>query len=214
MENKAFRRITDIYFMQQNDEVSQQKTETRKILKSTRASIPEATRMDAANSITEQILRLDEIRDARTIFIYISYASEVHTHALIKALLAASKTLAVPKIVKSDYMQAETFSSWEDLVPGELGILTPTDSTPCNGPFDVAITPGLGFTLSGQRMGFGRGYYDKWFAQNKVRHKIALAFEVQLINEMPVEDTDVPMEKIVTEKRVIVVRSSVFNRSL
>ncbi|MCH8163804.1 MAG: 5-formyltetrahydrofolate cyclo-ligase, partial [Proteobacteria bacterium] len=125
-----------------------------------------------------------------------------------------SKTLAVPKIVKSDYMQAETFSSWEDLVPGELGILTPTDSTPCNGPFDVAITPGLGFTLSGQRVGFGRGYYDKWFAQNKVRHKIALAFEVQLINEMPVEDTDVPMEKIVTEKRVIVVRSSVFNRSL
>ena len=200
--------------MQQNDEVNQQKTETRKILKSTRASIPEATRMNAANSITEQILRLDEIRDARTIFIYISYASEVHTHALIKALLAAGKTLAVPKIIKSDYMQAETFSSWEALVPGELGILTPTDSTPCNGPFDVAITPGLGFTLSGQRMGFGRGYYDKWFAQNKVRHKIALAFEVQLINEMPVEDTDVPMEKIVTEKRVIVVRSSVFNRSL
>lgn len=200
--------------MQQNDEVSQQKTETRKMLKSRRASIPETTRMDAANSITEQILRLNEIRDARTIFIYISYASEVHTHALIKALLAAGKTLAVPKIVKSDYMQAETFSSWEDLVPGELGILTPTDSTPCNGPFDVAITPGLGFTLSGQRMGFGRGYYDKWFAQNKVRHKIALAFEVQLINEMPVEDTDVPMEKIVTEKRVIVVRSSVFNRSL
>ncbi len=214
MENKAFRRITDIYFMQQNDEVNQQKTETRKILKSTRASIPETTRMDAANSITEQILRLNEIRDARTIFIYISYASEVHTHALIKALLAAGKTLAVPKIINSDYMQAETFSSWEDLVPGELGILTPTDSTPCNGPFDVAITPGLGFTLSGQRMGFGRGYYDKWFAQNKVRHKIALAFEVQLINEMPVEDTDVPMEKIVTEKRVIVVRSSVFNRSL
>lgn len=200
--------------MQQNNEVNQQKTETRKILKSTRASIPETTRMDAANSITEQILRLNEIRDARTIFIYISYASEVHTHALIKALLAAGKTLAVPKIINSDYMQAETFSSWEDLVPGELGILTPTDSTPCNGPFDVAITPGLGFTLSGQRMGFGRGYYDKWFAQNKVRHKIALAFEVQLINEMPVEDTDVPMEKIVTEKRVIVVRSSVFNRSL
>ena len=200
--------------MQQNDEVNQQKTETRKILKSTRASIPETTRMDAANSITEQILRLNEIRDARTIFIYISYASEVHTHALIKALLAAGKTLAVPKIINSDYMQAETFSSWEDLVPGELGILTPTDSTPCNGPFDVAITPGLGFTLSGQRMGFGRGYYDKWFAQNKVRHKIALAFGVQLINEMPVEDTDVPMEKIVTEKRVIVVRSSVFNRSL
>ncbi len=191
--------------MQQNSEVSQRKSETRKMLKSARAKLPETTRMAYANSITEQVLKLDEIRNAETIFIYISFASEVHTHALIKALLDAGKTLAVPRIVNSDYMQAETFSSWEDLVPGELGILNPTDSTPCDGSFDVAIIPGLGFTLSGHRMGFGRGYYDKWFSQNKVRHKIALAFELQLVDEIPVEDTDVPMEKIITEKRVIVV---------
>ena len=143
--------------MQQNSEVSQRKSETRKMLKSARAKLPETTRMAYANSITEQVLKLDEIRNAGTIFIYISFASEVHTHALIKALLDAGKTLAVPRIVNSDYMQAETFSSWEDLVPGELGILNPTDSTPCDGSFDVAIIPGLGFTLSGHRMGFGRG---------------------------------------------------------
>lgn len=191
--------------MQQDKQVSRQKAETRKMLKILRAKLPKANRLDYSNSITEQVLKLDEIRDARTIFIYISYASEVHTHELIKAMLDAGKTLAVPKIVNSDYMEAETFSSWEDLIPGELGILTPADSTPFDGSFDVAITPGLGFTLSGHRMGFGRGYYDKWFAQNKVRHKIALAFELQLVDEMPFEDTDVPVEKIVTEKRVIVV---------
>ena len=54
-------------------------------------------------------------------------------------------------------------------------------------------------------MGFGRGYYDKWFSKYKVSHKIALAFEVQLIEDIPIEDTDVPMEKIVTENRVITV---------
>jgi len=191
--------------MQQNKQVSQQKAETRKMFKTARAKLPEATRMDYSNSITEQVLKLDEIKNARTIFIYISYATEVHTHELIKALLGAGKTLAVPKIVNSDFMEAETFSSWEDLIPGELGILTPGKSKPCYGPFDIAITPGLGFTLSGHRMGFGRGYYDKWFAQNKVSHKIALAFEAQLIENIPVEETDVPMEKIVSEKRVIVV---------
>ncbi len=191
--------------MRQNKQVGQQKTETRNMLKTVRAKLPEATRMDYSNSITEQVLKLDEINNARTIFIYISYATEVHTHELIKALLDAGKTLAVPKIVDSDFMQAESFSSWEDLVPGELGILTPGNSKPCHGPFDVALTPGLGFTLSGHRMGFGRGYYDKWFAQNKVRHKIALAYEAQLVEDIPVEETDVPMEKIVTEKRVIVV---------
>ena len=191
--------------MRQNKQVGQQKTETRNMLKTVRAKLPEATRMGHSNSITEQVLKLDEIKNARTIFIYISYATEVHTHELIKALLDAGKTLAVPKIVDSDFMQAESFSSWEDLVPGELGILTPGNSKPCHGPFDVALTPGLGFTLSGHRMGFGRGYYDKWFAQNKVRHKIALAYEAQLVEDIPVEETDVPMEKIVTEKRVIVV---------
>ncbi|MCK5499564.1 MAG: 5-formyltetrahydrofolate cyclo-ligase, partial [Gammaproteobacteria bacterium] len=162
-------------------------------------------RLDYSNSITEQVLKLDEIRNAKTIFIYISYATEVHTHDLIKSLLENGKTLAVPKIVDSDFMEAESLSSWEDLIPGELGILTPANSKPCNGPFDIALTPGLGFTLSGHRMGFGRGYYDKWFAQNEVKHKIALAFEAQLVDEIPIEDTDVPMEKIVTEQRVIAV---------
>jgi len=191
--------------MQQNKQVSQQKAETRKMLKKARANLPEATRLDYSNSITEHVLKLDEIKNARTIFIYISYATEVHTHELIRALLNDGKSLAVPKIVNSDFMQAESFSSWEDLVPGELGILTPSNSKPCSGPFDVALTPGLGFTLSGHRMGFGRGYYDKWFAQNEVNHKIALAYEAQLIEDIPVEETDVPMEKIVTEQRVITI---------
>ncbi len=191
--------------MQQNKQVSQQKAETRKKLKVLRAKLPEATRLDYSNSITEQVLKLDEIRLAKTIFIYISYATEVHTHDLIKSLLDNGKSLAVPKIVNSGFMKAESFSSWEDLIPGELGILTPSYSDPCNEPFDVALVPGLGFTLSGHRMGFGRGYYDKWFAQNEVKHKIALAFESQLVDDIPIEDTDVPMGKIVTEERVITI---------
>jgi 5-formyltetrahydrofolate cyclo-ligase len=133
MKNKAFQRIRHSQFMQQNEQVSQQKTEIRKMLKTARTNLSETTRLNYSNSITEQILKLDEIKNARTIFIYISYATEVHTHALIKTLLAAGKTLAVPKIVDSDFMQAETFSSWKDLVPGELGILTPGNSKPSLG---------------------------------------------------------------------------------
>lgn len=189
--------------MHQTNAVSLQKAESRKMLKSARANIPEAKRRAYSNSITEQVVKLDEVINARMVFIYISYATEVHTHELIKVLLDAGKTLAVPKIVKSETMQAESFLSWEDLQPGELGILTPGQSKPCSGPFDVALTPGLGFTLAGHRMGFGRGYYDKWFSENEVKHKIALAFEAQLVDSIPVEDTDIAMDKIVTERRVI-----------
>ena len=205
MKNKALRRIRDNQFMQQNKQVCLQKTETRKMLKTVRAKLSEDVRSDFSNSIAKQVLMLDEIRNAKIIFIYISYATEVHTHKLIKALLDNGKTLAVPKIVDSDFMEAETFSSWENLIPGELGILTPDNSKPCSGPFDIALTPGLGFTLSGHRMGFGGGYYDKWFARNKVNQKIALAYEVQLVDEIPIEDTDVSMNMIVTEQRVITI---------
>ena len=191
--------------IKQDQQIIQQKAKTRSILKTARANIPELTRLDHSKSITERVLKLDEIRQARAIFIYISYATEVHTHHLIKHLLAAGKILAVPKIINAEYMQAEILSSWEDLVPGELGILIPGNAEPCNQPFDVAIVPGLGFSLSGQRIGFGRAYYDRWFAQNKTRHKIALAYEAQLLAEIPVTATDVPMEKIVTEERVITI---------
>jgi len=50
---------------------------------------------------------------------------------------------------------------------------------------------------------FGRGYYDKWFANNNVQNKIALAFEKQLVDYLPIEDTDIPVDMIVTEKSVI-----------
>lgn len=191
--------------MQQNQQVRQQKAETRKRLKKIRAELPDGIRLDYNNSITEQVLKLNEVQSSKIIFIYISYATEVHTHALMRILLDVGKTLVVPKIIDSDFMQAESLSRWEDLIPAELGILTTANSNPYSGSFDIAIVPGLGFTISGHRIGFGRGYYDKWFAQNKVDHKIALAYEIQLIEDIPVENTDVPMEKIVTEKRVITV---------
>ncbi len=191
--------------MRPDNTVSQQKTKYRKILKTVRANIPEMERMKHANSITEQVLNLDEIRDAGIIFIYISCATEVHTHHLIKNLLATGKILTVPKIVNSEYMQTEFFSSWEDLVPGKLGILTPASTRTCNESPDVAIVPGLGFSFSGHRLGFGQGCYDKWFAKNKVKHKIALAYEAQLVDKIPFEETDVLMDKIITEQRIIVI---------
>jgi 5-formyltetrahydrofolate cyclo-ligase len=138
--------------------------------------------------------------------LFISYGNEVHTHDLLKYFLKQGKTLAVPKILPEKTMIAVQFSQWEDLIPGELGILTPSGNTPYSGDFDVVITPGLGFTLQGHRIGYGRGYYDKWFASHNARNKIAIAFEAQLVDELPTDETDVPVVIVVTEERVIRIR--------
>ena len=65
------------------------------------------------------------------------------------------------------------------------------------------ITPGLGFTYGGYRIGYGRGYYDKWFAKHTVKHKIAPAFERQILEDLKVSELDIPVDKIVTEDRMI-----------
>jgi 5-formyltetrahydrofolate cyclo-ligase len=186
--------------------LSAQKAELRAKLKQIRASIPAEIRADQSQAIQQKLASLEEIQTAHSIFLFISYGNEVHTHDLLKYFLKQGKTLAVPKILPEKTMIAVQFSQWEDLIPGELGILTPSGNTPYSGDFDVVITPGLGFTLQGHRIGYGRGYYDKWFASHNARNKIAIAFEAQLVDELPTDETDVPVDIVVTEERVIRIR--------
>jgi 5-formyltetrahydrofolate cyclo-ligase len=183
-----------------------QKAELRAKLKQIRAAIPAEIRADQSQTIQQKLTNLDEIQAAQSIFLFISYGNEIYTHDLLKYFLKQGKTLAVPKILPEKTMIAVQFSQWEDLIPGELGILTPSGNTPYSGDFDVVITPGLGFTQQGHRIGYGRGYYDNWFASHNARNKIAIAFEAQLVDELPTDETDVPVDIVVTEERVIRIR--------
>jgi len=180
-----------------------QKKAVRSRLKAIRAAIPESERIARSAAIEARLLTMQEIQQAQVIFIFISYLNEVDTHGLLKYFLERGKTLAVPKILPSRPMIAVPFQSWDDLEKDAMGILTPSATEPYRGGVDVAITPGLGFTTEGYRIGYGRGYYDRWFATNSVQHKIALAFEAQLVKELPLEETDLPVDAIVTEDRII-----------
>ena len=188
--------------MEYND-LTEQKAEIRAKLKQIRATIPKHDRLIHSKIITQKILELDEIKAAHHVFIYISYASEVNTHDLINTLLKQGKNLAVPKIIKAEPMIATAFTGWDDLISDTLGILTPANTIPYPDIIDLVVTPGLGFTQSGYRIGYGRGYYDKWFAEHPVQQKIALAFEAQILDELPIDEFDIPVNKIITEDRII-----------
>ena len=183
--------------------IQTQKNGLRKQLKQLRNEIPESSRLQNNLTIQQRLLSQMDIRAANSLFCFISYGSEVHTHDIIRQLLAQGKQLAVPKITDSGYMLAIPFQSWDELEPGQLGILTPPGNSEMTRAFDVVITPGLGFSESGKRLGFGRGYYDKWFQNNEVGTKIALAYELQIVSELPVNEFDVNVDYIVTEERLI-----------
>ena len=168
--------------------------------------MPAIERHRHAAVIKARVLALPEVLQSRSVFCFISMADEVDTHQIIQELQQQGKIILVPKILKHRKMAAILFSSWSDLVTDSFGILVPTVSEPYAGNIDICLTPGLGFSPSGERIGYGRGYYDAWFKEHPAVPKIALAYDCQVLAHIPVDDTDVPVDKIVTEKTIYVPR--------
>jgi len=175
----------------------------RERLKRIRGELDAGQRCQFDTSIRQRLLALPQLRAAGAVFIFISYGSEVDTHRCIEELLHVGKRIAVPRILDQQTMIAVPFDSWESLQPEQMGILTPRTREPVASPIEVCITPGLGFSPAGRRLGYGRGYYDRWFSTHPPLFKVAPAYECQILQDLPWDETDVPVDMIVTETRVI-----------
>ena len=188
----------------------EQKKQLRTKIKQRRSKLSETNRKEMSQQISQFLHKIDGFIQAKSVFCYISYLDEVETHPLISGFLEQNLALAVPKIMNKTEMLAIPLTDLSDLEPDKMGILTPKASEAAPDIFDIAITPGLGFTEKGERLGYGRGYYDRWFSKNKVKTKIGVAFEVQIVDELPLEDTDMPLDILVTEERIIDLRSKAY----
>lgn len=181
----------------------EEKAAWRARLRVQRDALTPGQRRAGSERIRSRILDLAAVRAARTVFCFVSRGAEVETHALIDTLATGGCRILVPKISGAADMVAVEFPGWPALQPGVLGILAPVSEQPFAGRIDVVITPGLGFTAKGDRLGMGRGYYDRWFAGHAYGLSIAICFECQLVRALPVSATDIPVDLIVTEERVL-----------
>lgn len=188
--------------------IAERKASLRAPLKKVRQNFPEPERQRANAAIFAQITNLPEYRAASVIHTFVSWRDEVDTHALIKAALAGGKRVVVPRVPPSKLQLEHYFiSNFAALVPGTLGILEPS-SGPGAQPalasrrFDVILVPGLAFDRSGNRLGYGRAYYDQFLAGTKAL-KIGLAFALQIVEEVPVAPHDQRVDMIITEQEVI-----------
>lgn len=182
------------------------KPQMRAQLRRIRDDIPADKRPLYDNIIQKKLLSLHEVIQANAIFCFISFDNEVDTHELIKKLQQQGKDIVVPKLLQTGRMAPIALESWQDLEADSFGILVPRSSKPFNSGIDLCLTPGLGFSPSGQRLGYGCGYYDRWFAENQVKQKIGIAYECQILDEIPTDESDVPLDKVVTEKRIYIVK--------
>ncbi len=140
--------------------------------------------------------------NASVVFIYVSFDNEVDTHRIIEHALSLGKRVCVPRVInRQKGMKALFISSINELKTSKFGILEPEDSEniALQKDMDIAIIPGLAFDKSGGRIGYGGGFYDRFFSYGECK-KIAIAYEFQILKAIPMEKYDILVHNIITEK--------------
>ncbi|MBM9536765.1 5-formyltetrahydrofolate cyclo-ligase [Desulfobulbus alkaliphilus] len=162
--------------------------------------------------IAELVTGLPIFREKNHFFLYCSYQSEVDTMGLLQRCLQAGKIVSVPLTVPGhSRMLAVTVSDpGTDLALGYKGILEPMhhrakDHVAALSDIDVAFVPGIVFDRCGHRLGYGRGYYDRFLAASPQAVRIGLAFALQLTEYIPAQSHDIPMDIVITEQEVLMV---------
>ncbi|PIE65180.1 MAG: 5-formyltetrahydrofolate cyclo-ligase [Desulfobacterales bacterium] len=160
--------------------------------------------------IARSLLSEEVIREARTLFIYVNFRSEVETMWLIKQLIMANKTVSVPRTVpREKRLEIVTITDPEtELVPGYCEIPEPRSELLSSRSIaveeiDVVILPGSVFDHRCGRFGYGGGYYDRLLASIPKASRIALAFELQVVEKLPLKAHDERLDCIITENRHI-----------
>ncbi len=176
------------------------KQETRKRLLEKRNYLTQEEVEEKSKQIIENLKDLDEYKKARKIMFYISKEKEVSTIELIKELLETKeKTVCVPKVNDEKELEVHSIESFDKLEKGSYNILEPVKDNPVDlDDIDIIIVPGAAFDKKGNRLGYGKGYYDI-FLKKVNGKKIGLAYDFQLIESVPTNSDDVGMDIVVTE---------------
>jgi len=169
-----------------------------------RNSIPVIQRKDKSASIKQRLQELEVYQEAYTVFYYVSFGSEVNTHALIKEALH-DKRVGVP-LVDDKKLLAKEITAYNQLKTGYKGILEPSYERKSIDleDIDLIIVPAVAYDKRHYRLGYGGGYYDRLLASGaRTPTSIGLAFDEQIVGELPIEDHDQKVDFIVTDKRII-----------
>jgi len=187
--------------------MNEAKVELRQKLKKCLLSIPEEQRRQKSRKACANLLSLQHFQSASSVMMYLSLPHEVDTSEAILHAWQLGKTVAVPKI------------SWQQrhMIPVQInsletgfstcvsGLRNPTGGVPI--PFeeiDLVVTPALGFDRQGNRLGRGGSYYDRFFANEDLRAaRCGLAFVEQLLDSIPVTESDMSVDFLVTDEGVM-----------
>ena len=169
------------------------------------AALTDEYMAEANTAMAAKIFDLPEYVSASTVFCYMSMPREAGTDEIIERALADGKRVCIPLCVDKCIMEAREYKAGDGLAEGAYGIREPLESAPLVEPqeIDFAVIPCVTCDREGNRLGHGAGYYDRFMSEGTFT-RAALCYDKILATNVPVIDTDIPMNMVVTESEVYV----------
>ncbi len=177
--------------------ITEEKKQLRKTIKEIKKNFSELEKKKQSKIIFNKIEQLAAFKKAAVVLLYWSMDDEVFTHDFIDKWWK-QKTILLPSVA-GDVLNLKKYSGFRSMKKGEMfGILEPTsDDFTDTDKIDLIIVPGVAFDKNNNRMGRGRGYYDKLLSQTKAV-KVGVCFDFQLFDVVPVEKHDLPMNMVIS----------------
>jgi len=193
---------------QSGEKIMQSKLGLREEIVKKRESMSKTLKEKNDEKIHDRLFQDKDFENSKEIFIYLSYKSEINTYKIIKKSFMLNKKIAIPKTIfrerAMDFIHLKDYDDIDKIPVNKMGIREPLKGEVLIPTYNtIIIVPGLAFTLKGERLGYGGGFYDIYLSKHKVKNKIALCYEFQMLKTIPIDKNDEFVSKIITEERTI-----------
>lgn len=181
--------------------IAEEKKRLRKAIKELKVHLTASEKLQAEQRVLDGLLAINQVNKSRKIAIYNSLADELPTKNIIKALIGLGHDIYLPVISGEDIIFRQYISDDSLEVESTFGIKEPKHGKLLNikETFTI-IVPGIAFTQTGNRLGRGGGYYDRFLNSCKNNgiypYKIGIAFECQKVKSIPIDSFDIPMDSV------------------
>jgi 5-formyltetrahydrofolate cyclo-ligase len=181
------------------------KSRTRREMKNRLSLITKPVYEDLSYKIAQNLYKEPDWKEAEIIGITVSIFPEADTYQIIRKAWESGKKVAVPKCIPSerrmDFREIQHFSQLESVYYGLFEPVECETKAVGKDEIDLLIVPGLAYTRDGYRLGFGGGYFDRYLKSYSGK-TLSLAFEMQILDQLPVAGHDIPVAKIITNAGV------------
>jgi len=180
------------------------KRELRTRMRSVRAVLPKSAIAARSNAVCQRLETLPEFARAQVIVGFSAIRKEVDLSAVLERARQLGKQTGLPKVI-GEQLELRVTNSQYPLVEGSFGILEPSDIAPLIEPasVDLVLVPGLAFDANGHRIGYGRGHYDRVLPSLANAFRVGVAYDFQLLAELPAEPHDIALHCVVTDTRCL-----------